>query len=107
MEITESMDLFKELQEKDEWEHGDSSDGMTVDEITTLAKRGLGRCPEDDCFSREVCGEDACRCVRTAFPTPQHYKVYLDARDFFQTSLAKAALAAFVSESIQGEKNDT
>ena len=63
----------------------------------------LQRC-EEDCHSRQICGEDACACVRAIFPTPQHYEFYLETREFFLQSLAGATFAAVVSEKIGDKK---
>lgn len=106
LQITKSMNEFEEIDKKTEWLEGDAAETLSVEEITLLAKHGLGRC-EDFCFSRSVCGEDACACVRNTFPTPQHYEVYQDARNFYLNALAKAAFAALVGEGIKnGETYD-
>lgn len=100
------MNEFDEIGKKKKWLEGNSVETLSFEEITLLAKQGLGRC-EEQCFSRSVCGEDACECVRSTFPTPQHYEVYQDARSFFLNALAKAAFAALMSEGMEnGETND-
>ena len=99
------MDFLKEQEEKEEWERGQSELGMTLDELFQLARRGIGRC-EEPCLSRSICGEDACACIRSVFPTPDHYETYLLARSYFLKNLAKAAFAALVSEAMNGEKNE-
>jgi hypothetical protein len=96
------MDFFKEFTEKEEWERGLSDEGMTLDELVGLASDGLGRCP-DRCFSRSVCGDDACACVRSVFPTPEHYETYLKARCFFLEHLAKATFVQFLSVVSKGQ----
>ena len=99
------MDFLLEQKEKDDWLQGTSEEGMTYADISELAKRGLGRC-EDECLSRRVCGEDACACVRSVFPTPEHYEVYLNARAFYLKALGQAAFAALMSEGIQGKDDE-
>ena len=100
------MDEFKEIDKKKKWLEGDSVETLSFEEITLLAKQGLGRC-EHFCFSRSVCGEDACECIRNTFPTPQHFEVYQDARSFFLNALAKASFAALIGEGIKnGETNE-
>ena len=98
------MNEIEEIGEKTEWLRGDSNETLSFEEITMLAKHGLGRCG-DFCFSRSICGDNACACVRNTFPTPQHYEVYLDARNFYLNALAKAAFAALMGEGIkEGEE---
>lgn len=99
------MNQFIEIQEKERWQRGVSEDGMSVEEITQIAKLGLGRCPEE-CFSRDISGDDACACVRSIFPTPQHYEVYLEARAFFLSALAKGAFAALVGDAMEKTTKD-
>ena len=91
------MDFFTEEQEAKEWERGLSEEEMALDELIALAKRGLGTC-EEECLSRSICGEGACQCVRSVFPTPKHYNTYTLARIFFLDALAKASFAAVVSD---------
>lgn len=99
------MNQFIEIQEKERWQRGVSEDGMSIEEITQLAKLGFGRCPEE-CFSRDISGDDACACVRSIFPTPQHYEVYLEARAFFLSALVKGAFAALVGDAMEKTTKD-
>ena len=99
------MDFLQELTEKEEWQRGRFEEWMSMDDLVGLAIHGLGRC-ENECFSRSSSVEDACACVRSVFPTPEHYETYLHARSFFLESLAKETFAQFVSVVSEGELND-
>ena len=103
MKLTLTGFLNDEERQKNEWERGSSEEFMVMEEIVALSKRGLQRC-EEDCQSRQICGEDACACFRAIFPTPQHYEFYLETREFFLQSLAGATFAAVVSEKIGDKK---
>lgn len=51
---------------------------MDTERLVTIAVNGHKRCDEDEyCLSRNYSGEDACRCIRTVFSTPEHYELYL------------------------------
>lgn len=99
------MDFFTEEQEAKEWEQGLSDEQMNLEELIALAKRGFATC-EEECLSRSICGEDACLCVRSIFPTPKHYNTYKVARIFFLDALAKASFAAVVSDETPEETNE-
>ena len=99
------MDYFDEIAERDEWLRGGSDEGLTSQELLLIIKMGLRRC-SGDCLSRQACGDDSCRCVRSLFPSPDYYEVYEAARKFFEKELSKAAFSAFVSESMNRRKNE-
>ena len=99
------IEFFEEEQAKKLWEQAQSQEPMSLEQMVHLAKHGLGRC-EERCLSVSQCGDDACLCVRTIFPTPEHYEIYKLARAFFLTALAKATFAAMIGEVIYGENNE-
>lgn len=70
----------------------DSNEEMTKDELVALAITGHAAC-EGYCGSREVCGEDACFCVRAHFATPSHYALYVEMRKLAKAITAIAKIA--------------
>lgn len=105
MKLTNPDFQFDEKRRMIEWQQCSSEEYMTLENIVAISERGIERCQED-CLSRQICGEDACACVRSIFPTPQHYELYREARDFFLKTLAKATFAALISERIGDKTND-
>ena len=70
-----SMDINKDLELSDYWSTGKNDRDMCLYTLARIVKQGFNTC-ENECLSRDVCGSDSCRCVRSIFPTPQHYKLY-------------------------------
>ena len=99
------IDIKKDAKEAEEWENSDSEESISMDEIVHMAKNGVSFC-EDYCASREYTGENRCYCIRSRFPTPSHYELYLLARDQFKKYLALGMLAMAVDETVLGEKDD-
>ena len=58
-----------------EWSLSELPEGYDLQKIIEPLLQGFERC-EDYCSSREQSGEDACYCVRAAFPTPEAYELY-------------------------------
>ena len=82
MGITYLLTAEKEKKVVEEWRHGDSECSMTRDELLDFVIKGFSHC-ENDCQSRNVCGEDSCFCVRSCFPSPEHYEAYEELRRFY------------------------
>ena len=99
------IDIKKDAKEAEEWENSESEESISMDEIVHMAKNGVSFC-EDYCASREYTGENRCYCIRSRFPTPSHYELYLLARDQFKKYLALGMLAMAVDETVLGEKDD-
>jgi len=103
------FDIEKEKQACRDWMNNSKGE-MDTDAIIYLAAHGIDDCA-DYCTSREVSEDDACRCIRSVFPTPEHYHLYLNLRRQFieWTKLAIAASATNKSvprDLAQGEKNN-
>lgn len=63
------------------WERGQSGYDITIADLVTLAVVGFERCDDKDCHSRRYSGEDRCKCIRSVFPHPVYYDLYLELRD--------------------------
>lgn len=88
--------IEEDIEQAEWWKRGESKNSMTLEEISTLAKKGFTYC-EDYCSSKRNCGEDACKCIRSTFPSPAYYELYKEARSFFLHKLAEGALIAIAS----------
>jgi len=72
----------------DYWERGDSGYNITISDLVTLAVVGFEKCDDTDCHSRRYSGEDRCKCIRSIFPHPVYYDLYLELRDIvFQAEI--------------------
>lgn len=58
---------------------------MPIGKMAKLAVYGFHTC-EGHCFSREHCSEDSCECIRSVFPSPTHYELYLLLRTYVTTA---------------------
>ena len=103
------LDIEKEAKEAADWEKGLSEEELTLQEIGDIAIQGLSYCPPDDndfvCLSRKYSGESRCYCIRARFPTPDHYDLYLSARNQFEKYLATGMLAIAVGSPTETEKD--
>ena len=86
------------------WHHKHDEDvSMKIEDLTHLVCNGFQRC-EYHCTSRERCGEDACACVRTVFPTPNAYLLYQQLRDLYQKMNISARIIASTHGETDGER---
>lgn len=90
-------DLDKELAIVREWKREDQDVEMNIDDLDYLVKNGFQKC-EGDCISRRYCGEDACECIRTIFPSSEHYYMYLEMRGWYLDRLAEKVVMATIGE---------
>ena len=107
--MTDLTDFEHEEDEAKEWLRGNSTEGIGIDDFVEIVCRGHSTC-EGNCISRDICGEEACVCIRTVFPTPEHYETYKLARAFYIENLVIRSVAGTASKQIQdgfkGEKNE-
>ena len=108
--MTDSTDFYEEREEAEAWLRGESTEELQIDDFVEIVCRGHGTCA-DSCLSRDVCGEEACLCIRSVFPTPEHYETYKLARAFFIENLVIRTTAGIASERIpegfRGETNES
>ena len=70
------MNEVREKESYQEWIDSEHST-MSIEDLVRIAIQGFGSCPEDDvCLSRSLSGVNACRCVRSVFPSDDHYQLY-------------------------------
>lgn len=81
------IDIFEDKKAAELWEQGTSEEPLDLTHLADMAVIGVNQC-EEHCSSREVCGEDSCICIRDAFPTPEHYHLYLLMRRQYTELLA-------------------
>ena len=104
--MTDLTDFIQEEEEAKTWLRGESTDGIEIDDFVEIVCRGHGTC-EDSCLSKSICGEDACACIRSVFPTPELYETYKLARAFYIENLVIRTVAGKASEKIRdGFKGD-
>ena len=96
------IDIKKDEEEATRWERGDTEEALSIEEIASVATTGLTFC-KDYCPSREYTGENRCKCIRERFPTPEHYELYLIARDKYLKMLAISIMA----EAVGNDNGDT
>ena len=54
---------------------------MSKEDLEDIVMHGFTKCGGLMCPSAHHCGEDSCRCVRSIFPHPYYYELYLELRD--------------------------
>ncbi len=91
------IDIKEDEKKAKEWELSQSKETLTIREIAEIATTGI-TCCGDFCASREYTGEHRCFCIRSRFPTPEHYELYLIARQKFLQLLSAKLLAEAVGE---------
>ena len=65
---------YLEREKAELWKCGTNNRKMPVRDLVMLAIQGFDRCEED-------CSKDSCKCIRSAFASPSHYRLYEDLRD--------------------------
>ena len=102
------FDPREELRQLAEWHLEETHEGLDVELIVTKVVTGFERC-EDFCSSKEVCGEDCCYCIRSNFPSPQHYEMYKeltrDASKLTALSILMTVMGSQNGENSNGEAN--
>lgn len=104
--MTRFKDLIKDIEEAESWEQGTSTEALDLTHINDLAILGVG-CTDDYCPSREACGEHRCICIREAFPTPEHYHLYLTIREQYKGIVALGLATRANKEKEEGDKEWT
>jgi len=99
------IDAKIDLKEAEAWEAETTEEGLDIRQIANLAALGHEAC-KDFCSSREICGENRCRCIREAFPTPTHYELYLVSRNKYKELMAIGIGSAVLASSQQKEKKN-
>lgn len=91
------IDVFKELERKRSWENGEQDDGMSIEQIYKLVLTGANRCSvEENCISKQICGEDSCSCVRARFPSPESYQLFKLVKEQYEKHYSRKLLDQFV-----------
>ena len=68
------------------WLEFGTGEYMLQDVLARLVRNGLYECDRDEqCLSRSICGEDACRCIRSVFPHPDFYCLYAVLRENYMS----------------------
>ena len=98
-EIIHSQEEF----EANAWELEETTETLSIEEISEIAKTGISYC-EGSCSSRNWVGQDRCKCVRERFPTPSHYQLYLKCREHFQRMLDLEIMAIGAKDTME-DKN--
>ena len=77
------------------WKEGHYYSEMGLTKFTQIVKQGFTTCDDrEDCTSADVCGDDACACIRSIFPHPDYYKAYqLLREELMKTELEDAIKA--------------
>ena len=72
-------DKTNDTREAERWKQGSNGETMSYERLADLAVHGFFTC-EENCLSRKYCGDDACQCVRSIFPRPEFYELYVELR---------------------------
>ena len=92
-------DIEKEKREVEIWNRNDLKREMSSEDMQRIVRSGITKCGEGfGCFSRSVCGEDACICIRSIFPSAEHYGLYLEMREWYLARLAEKVAKATIGE---------
>lgn len=83
----------------EQWTSNRQDLSMPRETLVQLAIHGHHTCEEHEvCLSRKHSGDDACRCIRTVFPTPLHYELYLELRMLVLEAKALSAVTGTTNE---------
>ena len=75
------MDTTTDKKDAELWLNASQDKAMEMEDLVHLVKNGFQQCEEEDyCASKRICGDDACRCVRSLFPNVSHYELYVSLR---------------------------
>jgi len=87
------------------WESGVEAGSLDHETIAELAQKGMTYC-EGYCPSKKYTGADRCSCIREIFPSPKDYKLYLEARNRYESLLQLGLLAKAMSQDKKRDTND-
>ncbi|OUW04289.1 MAG: hypothetical protein CBD16_02425 [Betaproteobacteria bacterium TMED156] len=68
-----------EKEKLNNWLNGVSATPMSLDDLAQLVVNGMPDC-EDCTLHQQYLGGEGCSCVRSIFPHPEHYHLYLKLR---------------------------
>ena len=73
------FDVDHEKDAVDRWYADESCGPMNTSDLVMLINNGFDQC-EGACDSRDVIGEGDCYCIRSLFPHPAFYSLYIELR---------------------------
>ena len=85
------LNVNKEKKERTDWLNGVSANTMSMDDLAQLVIYGVDECEDCHLFTK-YCGVDGCTCIRSLFPHPEHYHLYLMLREMVVEIAAIAAI---------------
>ena len=91
------FDVDNEKDAVDRWYADESCEPMNTSDLVALVKNGFDQC-EGACDSRDVVGEQDCYCVRSLFPHPDVYSLYIELRKLKVISEVLSALFSGAKE---------
>ena len=76
------MDSEQDKDKAERWNLQSIEDApMPLEDLENIVMNGITKCGGLMCPSAHFCGEDSCRCIRSIFPHPYYYELYLELRD--------------------------
>jgi len=96
------LDTNKELLEMSNGKNSSEKWEIAPEDLLDLVETGILPC-QDYCASRDICGSDACRCIRAIFPYPEAYELYWMLREEYLAG-RKNKLIKSLLESINEKK---
>lgn len=101
------MDKVSEKLIAERWLEAGTGEYMSPDVLAGLVRNGFYECDRDeDCLSRSICGEDACRCIRSIFPHPDFYSLYTVLHDKYMSYDIKKILKMEIIKNERQAKGD-
>ena len=100
------IDMHEDKRQSEDWLNQDSEPDLDATAIAEQLFHGFEDCGAEFCGSREICGSDACYCIRAQFKSKAHYDLYCELRPQHAKVLAMALLAKAVKIHAVEELND-
>ena len=97
------LNINYEKEKLKDWLNGVDTTAMQLDDLAQLAVNGLPDCEDCKLFQKYI-GEDGCTCIRSIFPHPEHYHLYLKLREI-AVELAAIAFLGGLNDKRKTEGN--
>ena len=89
------IDIFEEQRLADIWSFKSPKRNIDIDMLAGACINGIKTC-EGKCHSRDIVGEDRCKCIRERFDCLEAYELYQSGRRFSQQYLAAKGLSILI-----------
>ena len=96
------IDIFEEQRLADIWSYKSPERNIDLDELAGACINGIKTC-EGKCDSRDIVGEDRCKCIRERFYCLETYELYQLGRRTVQQVIAAKGLSVLIDGELANE----